>query len=36
MAKSGVVKDDRDTPMRHRDGVFFFLKSGIGLTTELG
>ena len=26
MAKSGVAKDDRDTPMRHRDGIFFFFE----------
>jgi len=37
MTKSGVAKDERDTPMRrvrHRDGKL--LRGGIGLTTGLG
>ncbi|KII91466.1 hypothetical protein PLICRDRAFT_508762 [Plicaturopsis crispa FD-325 SS-3] len=37
MTKSGVFKDDRDTPrrrVRHRDGKL--LKAGMGLTTGLG
>ncbi|KIM35048.1 hypothetical protein M413DRAFT_369576 [Hebeloma cylindrosporum] len=37
MTKSGVTKDERDTPMRrvrHRDGKL--LRGGIGLTTGLG
>ncbi|KAF8148380.1 hypothetical protein B0H34DRAFT_802925 [Crassisporium funariophilum] len=37
MTKSGVVKDERDTPnrrVRHRDGRL--LRGGIGLTTGLG
>ncbi|KAF8635620.1 hypothetical protein AX15_000259 [Amanita polypyramis BW_CC] len=37
MTKSGVMKDERDTPMRrhrHRDGKL--LRGGIGLTTGLG
>ncbi|KAF8963482.1 hypothetical protein BDZ97DRAFT_998929 [Flammula alnicola] len=37
MTKSGVIKDERDTPnrrVRHRDGKL--LRGGIGLTTGLG
>jgi hypothetical protein len=37
VTKSGIIKDDRDTPMRrvrHRDGRL--LRGGIGLTTGLG
>ncbi|PPQ90507.1 hypothetical protein CVT25_014189 [Psilocybe cyanescens] len=37
MTKSGIIKDERDTPMRrvrHRDGKM--LRGGIGLTTGLG
>ncbi|PPQ80525.1 hypothetical protein CVT24_002654, partial [Panaeolus cyanescens] len=37
MTKSGIIKDERDTPMRrvrHRDGKL--LRGGIGLTTGLG
>ena len=36
-AKTGIIKDERDTPMRrvrHRDGRL--LRGGIGLTTGLG
>jgi hypothetical protein len=37
VTKSGIMKDERDTPkrrVRHRDGKL--LRGGIGLTTELG
>jgi len=37
MTKSGIIKDERDTPhrrVRHRDGKL--LRGGIGLTTGLG
>ncbi|KAF8872210.1 hypothetical protein CPB84DRAFT_1854588 [Gymnopilus junonius] len=37
MTKSGIIKDERDTPMRrtrHRDGKL--LRGGLGLTTGLG
>lgn len=37
MTKSGIIKDERDTPtrrVRHRDGRL--LAGGIGLTTGLG
>ncbi|KAF9447932.1 hypothetical protein P691DRAFT_801642 [Macrolepiota fuliginosa MF-IS2] len=37
VTKSGIMKDERDTPMRkerHRDGKL--LRGGVGLTTGLG
>jgi len=37
MTKSGIIKDERDTPhrrVRHQDGKL--LRGGIGLTTRLG